>query len=429
MEKQDDMGLAAARNLLEEVNSICRESDPFRHIQALDYPRMAGTPGCDAAATYLTHAFSEYGYAPQVEELVLPQSAQIGKLLLPILFIIWGIFSYYNAIFIVGGAGFLYAILVLYLPFFLLVLILKMEILFRRMIKNNYKRIIKLQDRIKKGKYTKEVKRGRNLYVEYIPETYDEHLYLTAHYDSTTLRFSMRGIKLLMGIGLLSGIIYIVGYIANYLFLIFMGINLIQAYSFLFLLILLIFLVSIGLVLVTRALRTNESHGAIDDLTGTAVLLELANLVRVIKPQMKITFILFTAEEIGFFGSSYHYHLHEDSFEKNQLHVVSIDMIGEIPPLTLIKKIKPVLGLAMDPEFNAHMVKLAEQLGIALHVGTMPYPASDFACWFLNGYRANYMENPSKLIHSRQDIAANVNRSLLIECLKLFTAYLITKRK
>ena len=117
----------------------------------------------------------------------------------------------------------------------------------------------------------------------------------------------------------------------------------------------------------------------------------------------------------------------EEIFQTHKIHVISIDMVGEIPPLMLIEQIKPFLGLPMTPEFNEQMKKLAQKLGIKVRFGMFIYPGSDFANWFLHGHKANWLMTPSKYLHSAQDVADNVNQDLLNECLRLFTAYLLER--
>ena len=81
-------------------------------------------------------------------------------------------------------------------------------------------------------------------------------------------------------------------------------------------------------------LNTQRAHGIIDDGTGTAILLELA---RFLKDQSvsntRFTFGFFGAEEAGLVGSTFYYLNRE--VDKDKLHVISVDMIGEKPPLRL----------------------------------------------------------------------------------------------
>ncbi len=414
-------------NFIEKIEEISKESTPFKHIQAMDYPRMAGTEGEQKATEYIEAKFREYGFEPKVEEFYLPEASAISKLILPLLFVTWGIFSYINVIYISGILGYLFGFLILLVPVLLFLVILKLEVFFKKMLARNFQRIKQLTRQIEEGNYHKAIKRGKNIYVEYIPENYDEHLYLTAHHDSTTLKLNTKIIKILGILGLLGGIIYILSYLFHYLLLIRRGFNLLGSYPLFFLVILIIFLSSMSVILFGRVFRSNESHGASDNLTGIALILELAHIAKQIRPKLKITFITFSGEEGGLFGSAYHFYTHQDYFQQQKMHVVSIDMIGEIPPLTFVNKIKPALSIPLDTEFNNKMRELAQKLEIQIKFGKFVYPGSDFANWFLNGYRTNWVCTMSKYYHSPRDLPANVNQTLLTDCLKLFTAYLLEK--
>ena len=426
MKKLEDQTTSKDETLIKKVEEICLQKTPFEHIKAMDYPRMAGTSNGNRAVDYIVSVFEKNGFEPKVEEFYLPELSVIPKLIIPSLLIAWGIFSFCNVIFISGMWGYIFALLVLLVPIMALLVIFKLEILVKRMLKSNFKKIQKISRKIEEGKYGQPIKKGKNVYAEYTPEGYEDHLYLTAHYDSTTLKFNRKFLKILMVIGFLCGMIYIVCYLIHYL-LLSSGFNLFGLNPTIFLVLLSIFLGSVSLVLFNRIFRTNESHGAIDNLTGTALILELARVAKLIKPKLKITFILFAAEEIGLFGSVYHFNNHKEYFERHDIHVVSIDMIGEIPPLTFISKIKPALSIPMEPSFNKEMLMLSQKLGIKVNFRKFIYPGSDFAVWLLNGHPANWVMTPSKYIHSPNDIAQNVNQKLLENCFKLFTGYLLEK--
>lgn len=388
---------------------------------------MAGTPGNEKALKYLEDTFRRKGFEPTIEEFPLPPKSKTSQIFLPIFLIAWGILSYYNAIFISGILGYLFAGFFLLVPILLIIILFKLEVLFKRMIKKNFEKIKTIAGENDEKRYKNPVKKGRNIFVEVIPETgkYESHLYLTAHHDSTTLKFNMRSLRLLSMVGLLAGIIYILSYFIHYIGLLIANYDLFEIYSTFYLIDLIIFLVFINFLLFGRIFRSNRSHGANDDLTGTALVLELASIAKEIKPNLKITFILFDAEEVGLLGSSYHYFTREAFFKSEKLHVVSIDMIGEIPPLSFVKQIKPIMAIPMNSEFNDQMQTLAQRLGIEMKLRKFFYPGSDFACWLLNGYPANWVISPSKYIHSAQDVAQNVNGELVNECLKLFTAYFL----
>ena len=110
-------------------------------------------------------------------------------------------------------------------------------------------------------------------------------------------------------------------------------------------------------------------------------------------------------------------------------HVISIDMIGEKPPLSYVKGIFPVIKQRMDPAFNEQIVSLAQALDIKIKGRNFPYPGSDFGHFLDGGCRANWFINRSCLIHSKRDTLRNVNQELVNDALKLMVAYLLQEKR
>ncbi len=412
-----------------KIDELCKGIHPYEHIESMDYPRMVGTEGAQRGAEYIENKFREYGYEPKIEEFYFPQSSATSRSILPIGITLICVFSLINISFIKGILGTIFALLILSIPIIVLLLILKLEVVFKKILAWNWKKIQKSFQQMEIGISNKSVKKGKNIYVEYTPPEFDEHLYLTAHYDSTTLRINLFTIKICLFFGIIAAILYFSGYFLHYFYQITRGLDFFGANSPIFVIIFFIFIVPLDIILFGRAFRTNTSHGANDDLTGVALILDLAKITKLVKPKIKITFIAFSAEEAGLFGSAYHYHKNKEYFQSANVHVVSIDLVGEIPPLSLVERIKPVFGIPLSKEFNNEMVKLAHKLGIEVKLRKILYPGSDFAHWFLDGYQTNWIMTPSNYIHSSKDVAQNVNQSLLNSCLKLFVAYLIQKDK
>ena len=174
----------------------------------------------------------------------------------------------------------------------------------------------------------------------------------------------------------------------------------------------------------SRLFRSNVSHGVIDDGTGVAILLELAKFVQEHEIPVKFTFGFFGAEESGLVGST-HYYMHR-AVDKSKLHVISIDMIGEKPPLSYVKGIYPVFKRRMDATFNKRIASIAQALDIEIKGKHFPYPGSDFGQFMLDGgCTTNWLINRSRMIHSRRDNLGNVNPALVNDALKLVVAYLL----
>ena len=131
----------------------------------------------------------------------------------------------------------------------------------------------------------------------------------------------------------------------------------------------------------------------------------------------------FSAEELGLIGSTFYYI--DNKFDKDRLHVVSVDMIGEKGPLVYVKGINPIKQIAMDSIFNSLIESIAKKLEIEVKGKNFPYPGSDFASWLIDGYKANWFSNKSEVIHSKKDNIDSVDEKLVNDALKLIVGYLI----
>jgi Zn-dependent M28 family amino/carboxypeptidase len=187
--------------------------------------------------------------------------------------------------------------------------------------------------------------------------------------------------------------------------------------------------VSLVLSFASRSPRGNKSHGIIDDGTGVAILLELSKFVKEHPiPGHKFIFGFYGSEESGLVGSTYDY-INRD-VDKSKLRVISVDMIGEKPPLAYVKRIALIKKARMDSAFNEQIVSIAEALDIKIEGKSFPYPGSDFAPFMLNGgCTANWFINRSRLIHSKNDHLGNVDEGLVNDALKLIVAYLLQKNQ
>jgi Zn-dependent M28 family amino/carboxypeptidase len=186
--------------------------------------------------------------------------------------------------------------------------------------------------------------------------------------------------------------------------------------------------VALGIVFASRSLRSNKSHGIIDDGTGVAILLELAKFVKQHPiPGYQFIFGFYGSEESGLVGSTYDF-MHRE-LDTKRLRVISVDMIGEKPPLAYVKRVGLVGGARMDSALNEQIVSIAEALGIEIEGKNFPYPGSDFAPYMLvGGCTANWIINRSRLIHSKNDHLGNVDEELVKDALRLMVAYLLQKK-
>jgi putative aminopeptidase FrvX len=262
---------------------------------------------------------------------------------------------------------------------------------------------------------------SRNVIAEIGPADAEQQILFTAHFDSISSTIPTRLMMISMLIGFVGALVYSVLYLVNMI----VDGNFIAANLPAYAVFASILAVLLGIVFLSRSLRSNKSHGIIDDGTGVAILLELSKLVKARPiPGYKFIFGFYGSEESGLIGSTYDYMKRE--IDKDRLRVISVDMIGEKPPLAYVKKIALIRGAIMDPTLNEQIVSIAESLDIEIEGKNFPYSGSDFAPFMLlGGCRANWIINRSRLIHSKNDHLGNVNEILVNDAMKLIAGYLL----
>jgi putative aminopeptidase FrvX len=206
-----------------------------------------------------------------------------------------------------------------------------------------------------------------------------------------------------------------------------LSLDFLGAYDVAFAVLALVGLLGLGAFFVARLFRGNASHGIVDDGTGVAILLELAKHLKSHPiPDTQFTFGFFGAEEAGLVGSTYYY-LHR-AVDRAKLRVITIDMIGEKPPLAYVKGIFLIGKRRMGAAFNQQIAEIAQALDIEIKGKTFPYPGSDFGHFLLDaGCTTNWLINRSRIIHSKQDNLSNLNPKLVQDALKLMVAYLSSR--
>jgi putative aminopeptidase FrvX len=170
-----------------------------------------------------------------------------------------------------------------------------------------------------------------------------------------------------------------------------------------------------------------KSNGAIDDGTGIALLLELAKYLSQIElRETRVVLGFFGAEELGMLGSIDHY-FNQTIYNNKKLDlVVSMDMIGEEPPLSVVKQVGLVNGIKMEQEFIGILKSLGRILNIDIEGTKKLYPSSDYAAFRLIGNIPTcQISNASKYYHTKHDIRENINYELLQDALRLMLGYLV----
>lgn len=394
----------------------------FEHILNLDYSRKSGSEGEKKAAQYISSVFSEYGYNPFHEKFGYYSSSPLRLIYFNITFTAYLILSLINLVYL---HNIIISIFIIVVPIIIIISFVRIDILFKKMIKSNFKRISKYEKTtISKKLLKKRIVECQNIIAEYNHPDPEKELYIVCHYDTISLKLSMKNLMIIGLIGILSYFGYIIIYSLEFI-LNFIELELFTYVWYIFFILFLFAIIFLNMIFLIRGFRSNSSHGSLDDGTGIAIILELARIVKELKPKLKITFIAFSSEEIGLYGSSYYFYKNQDRFN-NEIRVISIDMIGEVPPLCYVRTINPIIKIKTDHEFNQELEKIAKDNKIKLKGINFFYPGSDFAIWLLNGYKANWLYTKSKWIHSKNDKPSKINKKLLSECLMLFVNYIKT---
>lgn len=404
--------------------------NPIKHLRQIDYPRRAGTEGDKKAADYIFSTLQEYGYEPKTQEFYFWKSERRPSLKFPLLFLCWGLLSLINIVFLDNNI--IISIIVLSAPITVIIVFLNFKSVMKYFFRRRTKQLQKLESKRNNQTLTKKeqerVLMSQNIIAEIGSNESEHHILFTAHMDSISSKFSIKLMKIsgivgLSGFALYSGV-YGMNMISDYFF----NWNFIELYFPIFLTLLIFVLIFMELLFVSRSFRGNESHGIIDDGTGVAILLETAKFLSQQNiHNYKFIFGFFSAEEAGLIGSSYYFRSTE--FEKEKLHVISIDMIGEKPPLTYIKEINPIRKIPMNPTFNSQITVIAEKLEIDIKGSNFLYPGSDFAHWLFDGYKTNWLINSSKFIHTKYDNLDNLHEEMVLNALKLLIGYLLILKR
>ncbi len=140
------------------------------------------------------------------------------------------------------------------------------------------------------------------------------------------------------------------------------------------------------------------SKGAYDNMTGSAVILEVLRYFAANPPKRTLKFNWFGSEEQGLLGSKAYVKLHEDELEKHEL-MINVDMAGpilgyEFATITGNDAIKPYLDGIMDE--NGLAVESDNDIysSDSIPFADSGVPAINFGRWFANG---------AGFIHSRRD--------------------------
>ncbi len=403
-----------------KIEAATADLDPMQHLKKLDFPRRSGTEGEAKAADYIAGELQQLGCAPAVNEFIYSKPKLRSRIFPPMIVLLWFALSLVNVRF--WNSNLIVSLIVLMVPAVLILAILNFGRLIRYFTKQRIKRLKKVEEQSLDGTLDPDqVITSRNVIAEIGPADAEQQILFTAHFDSISSKIPTRLMMISMLIGFVGALVYSGLYLANMIIEgDFIAANL-PAYT----VVASILMVLLGIGFLSRSMRSNTSHGIIDDGTGVAILLELARLLKTHPiPGYRFIFGFYGSEESGLIGSTYDYMKRD--VDKNRLRVISVDMIGEKPPLAYVKKIALIRGAIMDPTLNEQIVSIAEALGIEIEGKNFPYSGSDFAPFMLlGGCKANWIINRSRLIHSKNDHLGNVNEALVKDAMKLMAGYLI----
>jgi hypothetical protein len=415
-------------DLRQTKDELLADLDPIQHLRNLDYPRRAGTEGDRQGVTYIAQTLRDNGIDPVVQEFQFAKRPVLRRLLIPLVLLVWTVLSMANIR--IWDSNPIISLFVLLLPGILIAFILAMNWIMPYVLGRRRTKLLKTAAKIQEGTLPPErVISSQNVLAFIGPEDAEQEILFTAHHDSIAGKLPRKVTGICAILGFAGFVLYSLAYLANTLTQAFLDLDFLGAYYAVFAVLALVGLIGLGIFFVARLFRGNASHGIIDDGTGVAILLELAKHLKTHEiPGVRFTFGFFGAEEAGLVGST-HYYLHRE-VDKSKLRVITIDMIGEKPPLAYVKGIFLVGKRRLGTTFNEQIVEIAQALDIQIKGKTFPYPGSDFGHFLLDGgCTTNWLINGSRMIHSKRDKLDNVNQDLVRGALQLMVAYLSRIRR
>ncbi len=410
------------------TEAVLSKLNPEQHLENLNYPRRSGTQGEQRAADYISRVLSDIGLTVSIQPFHYTKPKPLGRIVPGFVFLSWMLLSLININLPESHAVFTLALRALSL--ILIFALINFGQIHRLISRRRMKALRDVERDLSDGSLdVTGIITSQNVIAEIGPEDAEQQILFTAHFDSISSKLPAGLLRIAFGVGIGGFVLFSLAYLANTISGRLFGLYFMQTYPQVFTALGLI--VSAGLVVffLSRLLRGNDSHGIIDDGTGVAILLELARVVKDHSlPGTKYIFGLFGSEEAGLIGSTAYY-IHQ-KVDKNKLRVISIDMIGEKPPLAYIKRIALIRKAWMEPTFNKELASIADAFDIKIEGKNFPYPGSDFAPFMLEGgCDANWLMNQSRLIHSKNDHLGNVNVSLVNDALKLLVGYVLLNQE
>jgi hypothetical protein len=375
----------------------------------LSKPRMMGTPAEQETTRYILNFLKAAGLSPFTEDFQWSNAYVVARKVLALLFIPWLIV--FNISTRVEGLS--AGILSISMPILAILLL----ILSGRAV---------LNDRFS---YLGVMSAGKNVICDLASRTEKEQgktVIFTAHTDSVGSSMPRLNIPLLLGsifLFLISiimtfagGVVLIAGTWTE-------GFNL-ETFN----LILLGVSTAAGLMIITSsfARRVNTSPGAIDNGSGTAILLSLAEYFQGEPPEhTSLRFIFCAAEEWGLYGSKGYVKAHQDELEEYITRdvVINVDMVGS--ELAFLNKAGLIIKKPLNKDLNNLICATAEKEGIEVRAFNTPFAGNSDHAPFrkLKMETAFFLsKKDTKYIHKSKDTLEKVDPQKMEDAVLLLKA-------
>ena len=368
---------------------------------------MMGTPAEKETTKFIMDFLKKTGLTPYTEDIEWSGAFVQARKMMSLLLIIWlGLFNI--SLGIEGNAGGVISVVLPVLAILFLVLSLKA-------IMND------------KFSFLGKMSGGKNVICDIPPEFVKEAkkvIYLTAHTDSVGSSMPKLSMPLTMGsllfflislgITLMGGVTKLVGDVSGTFIVILMIISIIN---------------SLMIIIGYFSKRVNTSPGAIDNGSGSAILLKIAEHFQGHSlDQTTLRFIFCAAEEWGLYGSKGYVRAHRDELEEqiDRDVLINVDMVGS--ELAYVNKGGLIFRKTLNKELNQLIENVAEKKGIEVRAFNTPLVNnSDHAPFLkLKMETAFFLsKKDTKLIHKPLDTIEKVNPQKMEDAVSLLKAVVL----
>ncbi len=254
----------------------------------------------------------------------------------------------------------------------------------------------------------------KNFISEITPTHYQGHLIFLAHYDSKSQTYpALIRVILFIG-GLITGILYGIrvagGSIISLTGKAPVGFWNPQWHSFIIMFI-------FNFLLIFNAL-SNKSPGAVDNATSVATILELSRIFQSDPPKnLKLTFVVTAAEELGLYGAADFVNRRKDELDKDKTFFVNLDGVGSGKTLILTSYGIP-LRKTSEPLKNL-IFEIVKEQGLKENFGTILLPigaATDHVPIQRAGFEVTVILSKGLTagVHTARDTIENVKQESLL---------------